>query len=192
MDEDGAPPPPTSLEALYAAVPAAEEEDLFEQAAADEHSALTALVLAELAELAGEAGPDDPAVRAARQEDPEDWSLPALLAPGPGAEWRAALALARDLAEPQVTSRPDGRAEVRLRLPTAAALDTAWRSVVVGGPPDWSTVWADAAAHLGLAVQPAGTLLARLVAVLLEADLPAAIVADALTRCLDEAGGRSA
>jgi hypothetical protein len=191
MDQDGEDPP-TSLEALYAAVPAAEEEDLFEQAAVDEQTALTALVLAELAVLAGEASPDDPAVRAARQEDPEDWSLPALLAPEPGGEWRSALAIARDLGEPQVVTGPEGRTEVRMRLPSAAELGVAWRSLVAGGEPDWTAVWEDAARRLGLAEQPAETLLGRLVAVLLEADLPAAIVADALTRCLDEAGGRPA
>ncbi|MGN6246506.1 MAG: hypothetical protein ACTHQ3_22900 [Motilibacteraceae bacterium] len=190
MDEDGHRP--TSLEALYAAVPAAEEEDLFEQAAVDERTALTALVLAELAVLAGEASAEDPAVRAARQEDPEDWSLPALLAPPPGGEWRSALAIARDLGEPQVVTGPEGRTELRMRLPSVDELGVAWRSVVAGAEPDWTSVWEEAAGHLDLGVPPRQTLLGRLVAVLLEADLPAAIVADALTRCLDEAGGRPA
>ena len=190
MDEDGHHP--TSLEALYAAVPAAEEEDLFEQAAADERTALTALVLAELAELAGDAPSDEAAVKVRRQESPEDWSLPALLAPACGAEWRSALALARELGEPQVVTGPRGRTELRMRLPSAEELGAAWRSVVVAGEPDWRSVWEEAAGRLGLSVQPTSTLLGRLVAVLLEADLPAPIVVDALTRCLDEAGGRSA
>ncbi|MGN6331049.1 MAG: hypothetical protein ACTHOD_05265 [Motilibacteraceae bacterium] len=190
MDQDGHQPS-TSLEALYAAVPAAEEEDLFEQAAADERSALTALVLAELAELAGDAPGEEPAARVRRQEDPEDWSLPALLAPEPGAQWRSALALARELGEPQVVTGADGRSELRMRLPSSAALGGAWRSVMSGDEPDWATVWDDAAEQLGLPTRPEHTLLARLVAVLLEAELPAPIVADALGRCLDDAGGRA-
>lgn len=191
MDEQQPGPEPTSLEALYAAVPAAEEEDLFEQAARDDQAALTALVLNEIAALHGEPGADDVAARIRRQEDPADWALPVLLRPDPGTEWRSALALARDLAGPEVVGGADGRPELRVHVPSAAQLRRAWQAVVVGTEPEWTTVWAEAAGRLGLPAAPLHSLLARLVSVLLDADLPAPIVADALARCLDEAGGRA-